>query len=174
MTACSRFLYLSWPTYNPIRKQRSDSLQIPSCFSRTLSWQRPPSSCQCQSIDSKQNNVMQQSSENTEPEHSEITITRRHRQNWIKTSCLPSQTISPRQVCGSCFSSRAKVNGSWRILVAPDFSWSSCSVRQSWSHFTDIRNSVRLNFTYLSNSSTSAAGTSTFGGTGSSMWVLLH
>lgn len=37
-------------------------------------------------------------------------------------------------------------------------------MRQSWSHFTDIRNSVRLNFTYLSSSSTSAGGTSAFGG----------
>lgn len=104
MTACSGFLYLSWLTYNPKRKQRSDSLQVPSCFFRTLSWQRPASSCQCHSIDSKQNNVMQQSSENTEPRHSEITITQQHRQNRIKTSCLPSQTITPRQVCGSCFS----------------------------------------------------------------------
>lgn len=32
---------------------------------------------------------MQRSSENTQPKHSEITITQQHRQNQIKTSCLP-------------------------------------------------------------------------------------
>lgn len=80
------------PAWNPLDMDLK-VCKVLSCFCRSLSWQRLPSSCQM--IDNKQGNVMQQSSETQRSNNNTATLAKPNQDFMF--------TVSLRQVFGSLF-----------------------------------------------------------------------